>query len=400
MKIKNIKLIGTFLFITTVSIPSFSQFSNEFKPLEARDMIAICNSFTYLDLYDTDKDILPDGYKKEFTSGTHGMDNKFQVYTKGKLGIINLRGSTDKQMSWMENIYSAMIPAKGVIKMQDTNFEYTFAKDTAAAVHAGYALGLAYLSQSLIMQVKYLNALGIYDFILTGHSQGGALAIMLRAYLENLPEGTISDKNRFKNYVFAHPMAGNKAFTNEYIERFSNNNSSFSIINPADPIPKLPVTYAEGKFFSPDNISSFFDGGTIDKKSVLMSLFMQKYEQTVSGYVQSISQSLTKQITKELGAVNMPAYVQDINYKQITPITELRPFEYPKILRDSSILENDSLMAIYQRGDDGHFLNERLYKKSPMFFQHKPHNYYVAILMKYFPDEYALLPKKYLAENL
>lgn len=379
---------------------SFAQLSYGFKPQEAKEMIALCNSFTYLDLYNSDKDILPEGYKKEYTSGIHGMDNKFQVYTKGKIGVINLRGSTDKMMSWMENIYSAMIPAQGIIKMQDSEFNYVFAKDTAAAVHAGYALGIAFLSQSLLMQIKYLNATGVYDFILTGHSQGGSLAIMLRAYLENLPNEVISSKNKFKTYVFAHPMVGNKAFTNEYSQRFTINNSSFSIINPTDPIPKLPVTYADGKFFSADNINTFFNNGTIDKQSILMSLFMQKYEQTVSGYVQSISQSLTNQITNELGSVKMPAYVDEINYKKVNAIIELKPFEYPKVLKDSTILQNDSLMAIYQRSSNGHFLDKRLYKKSPTFFQHKPHNYYVAILKKYFPEEYAALPKKYLEENL
>lgn len=394
------KKIAAYLFFAIINLTSYAQLEYGFKPQEAKEMIAICNSFTYLNLYNSDKKILPEGYKKEYTSGIHGMDNKFQVYTKGKIGVINMRGSTDKMMSWMENIYSAMIPAQGVIKMQDSEFNYVFAKDTAAAVHAGYALGIAYLSESLLMQVKYLNALGIYNFILTGHSQGGSLAIMLRAYLENLPSEVISSKNRFKNYVFAHPMVGNKAFTDEYNQRFTFNNSNFSIINPADPIPKLPVTYADGKFFSAENINTYFNNGTIDKQSILMSLFMQKYEQTVSSYVQSISQSLTNQIANELGSVKMPTYVEDINYKKVNATIELNPFEYPKILKDSSILQNDSLMAIYKRGSDGHFLDKRLYKKAPTLFQHKPHNYYVALLKKYFSDEYATLPKKYLDENL
>ncbi|MDH5475513.1 MAG: hypothetical protein OEX22_07480 [Cyclobacteriaceae bacterium] len=394
---KKTALLSFFYLIYSIS---FSQIDYVFMPQEAKEMIAICNSFTFLDLYGSDKEIIPKGYKKEYTSGIHGMDNKFQVYTKGKTGIINLRGSTDKMMSWMENIYSAMIPAQGSIKMQDSKFDYIFAKDTAAAVHAGYALGIAFLSESLVFQIKYLNAMGIYDFILTGHSQGGSLAIMLRAYLENLPKEVISPKNKFKNYVFAHPMVGNRVFAEEYVQRFSSNNSNFSIINSADPIPKLPVTYVEGNFFSAENISSFFDNGTIDKRSVLMSLFMQKYEPTVTSYVQSISKSLTNQITNELGKVDMPEYVEDINYKPIEPRNVITPFEYPKILKDSAILQNDSLMAIYKRGSNGYFLDKRLYKKPPTFFQHKPYNYYVAILKKYFPDEYASLPKKYLDENL
>lgn len=394
------KKLAITLVLFSYSFIHYGQFTSGFDPIEAKEMIALCNSFTYLELYDSDKEIIPKGYKKEFTSGIHGMDNKFQVYTKGKVGVINFRGSTDKMMSWMENIYSAMIPATGVIKTQGESLEYSFAQNSAAAVHAGYALGIAYLSESLLMQIKYLNAIGIYHFIITGHSQGGSLATMLRAYLENLPEGTISNKNKFKNYMFAHPMVGNKEFADEYNERFAFNNSSFSLINPADPIPKLPVTYQDGQFFSPDNINSFFNDGVVDKKSILMSLFMQKYEQTVSGYVQTISRSLNNQIVNELGAVSLPPYLEDINFKIVNNVIEIPPFAYPKILRDSSILQNDSLMTIYTRKPDGHFEDESLYMKSPMFFQHKPHNYYVAILKKYFPEEYATLPKKYLEENL
>ena len=394
------KRVLNLLAISLITFSAQGQLEYGFKPSEARDMIALCNSFTYLDLYDNDQEIIPEGYSKEYTSGTFGMDNKFQVYRKNDLVVINLRGSTDKMMSWMENIYSAMIPAQGTITMLGNAFKYEFAKDTAAAVHAGYALGIAYMHESLVMQIKYFNALGVNNFILTGHSQGGALAIMLRAYLENLPQGTLPPNIHYKNYVFANPMVGNQEFATEYNSRFAATNSSFCIVNPEDPIPKLPITYSEGKFLSPENITNLLNGEQVDPKSMLMNLFMHKYHQTVSGYVHGISQSLTNQITRELGSVEIPSYKQDINYKKVNAIMEIEPFEYPLILRDSSILENDSLMAIYKRDEKGIFYDKRLYQKEPSFFQHKPHNYYVAILKRYFPEEYALLPKKILDENL
>ncbi len=84
--------------ITIFSLQSFAQFQEGFNNEEARDMIAICNSFPFLDLYD-DVDIIPPGYTKKYTSGTFGMDNKYQIYTKGKVAVINLRGSNDKKAS-------------------------------------------------------------------------------------------------------------------------------------------------------------------------------------------------------------------------------------------------------------------------------------------------------------
>ena len=96
----------------------------------------------------------------------------------------------------------------------------------------------------------------------------------------------------------------------------------------------------------------------------------------------------------------MPDYVADINFSAIGNRIEINPFEYPKILKDSTILKNDSLIATYQKDSDGQFANKDLYTKQPWMWQHKPYNYYVSILKAYFPKEYAQLEKKYLSENL
>lgn len=38
-------------------------------------------------------------------------------------------------------------------------------------------------------------------------------------------------------------------------------------------------------------------------------------------------------------------------------------------------------------------------KKLQKFFYNKPYNYYVSVLLKYLPDKYAMLKKKYLVAN-
>jgi hypothetical protein len=96
----------------------------------------------------------------------------------------------------------------------------------------------------------------------------------------------------------------------------------------------------------------------------------------------------------------MPEYVKDIRYYKLSERIEVPPVEYPRVLKDSSILHNDSLMAVYTRDAEGHFINTDLYKKEPWAYQHKPYNYYVSILKMYFPEQYATLPKKFLQENL
>ena len=97
----------------------------------------------------------------------------------------------------------------------------------------------------MVDQINKLNDKGVYDIIITGHSQGGALAHLTRAYLENLPEEEISSKNIFKTYSFANPMCGNEEFAREYKVRYSDSNMSYSVINPADMVPQMPMHYQE-----------------------------------------------------------------------------------------------------------------------------------------------------------
>ena len=224
-------------FALTLCIHSFAQLENGFNKEEARDLIAICNSFSFIELYNSDAAIMPKGYEKIYSSGVFGMDNRYQIYKKGEIAVISFRGSISKKLSWLENVNSAMVPAQGVIRISGEDFYYCFAQDTAAAVHNGYALAMAYLSKDLLYHINILNNQGIYNIIITGHSQGGALANMLRAYLENLSHYEISKKNKFKTYAFAAPMVGNKNFIAEYNARYCANNSSFNIIIPSDPVP-------------------------------------------------------------------------------------------------------------------------------------------------------------------
>ena len=359
----------------------------------------ICNSFTYLDLYQDDEEILPEGYDKRYTSGTFGMDNKYQVYVKENIAVINFRGSTDKQLSWIENFHASMIPAKGMIKVEGRRFDYCFAKDSGAAVHSGYALGIAFLEQELMSWIKMLNHEGIYNIILTGHSQGGALANMFRAYLENLPPNVLPEKNIFKTYAFASPMVGNKKFAQEYNELFGKDGTSFNILNTSDVIPTFPVNYNDTNYLR-DNVNALIYGKNFSIKKMLLEGGARIFDDRLSQLMGYVGNSVNKKIGKEVSAIEMPVRVKDINYFPLESRIELDAFEYPKILKDSSILENDSLMQIYGRDDAGNFYNKKLYKSGSWTFQHKPHNYYVAILKNYFPADFESLEQKYLPENL
>lgn len=387
-----------FLFLGLLLIHNslFAQLREGFDPDEVKALIALCNSYTFQDLYGSDAEILPKGYTKTFTSPTIGMDNKFQVYTHHQVGIINFRGSTDQISSWIENFYSAMIPAQGTIQLNKQAHPYCFAQDSAAAVHSGYALAVVLLSPSLINQIQQLNDKGIYDILITGHSQGGALANMTRAYLENLPSSTLSKQNTFKTYAFANPMCGNKAFADEYHTRYCENNMSYSIINPADLVPSMPMHYQDqGKLLSKERLKSWIFGKeSIDIRKIGLELLIRKFEKNLKDYVNSSNRLIEKMVSASYGKVDMPDYIRDINYYQVGTLRKLEQFDYPKIPLDTAQLTEKQRSKIRPAADGNY------YKPEPNFYQHKPYNYYVAILKAYFSRDYKNLSRKYLPENL
>lgn len=88
-----------------------------------------------------------------------------------------MRGTTEKPESWLANFYAAMVPAKGEIKLNDTEiFRYQLATNPKAAVHIGWLLGMAYLSKEIAPKIDSLCKTGIKEFLIMGHSQGGAIS--------------------------------------------------------------------------------------------------------------------------------------------------------------------------------------------------------------------------------
>lgn len=386
-------LIFFFVLVTTCSVTA--QLKSGFDANEARAMIQICNSFTYLDLYGSDIEILPAGYKKVYTSPVYGMDNKFQIYTNGNKGVIHFRGSTSKQSSWLENLYASMIPVKSKILINGKEFEYQVGENRESHIHAGYMLAVCFFKDDLLKQVKELNKEGIYNICITGHSQGGALAQIVRAYLSYLPEKELSAKNNFKVYAFANPMIGNPSFVKEYNEKFCEPGMSYLIHNPADFVPRLPVSYNDSTFWK-ENLSDIIlnrEEFSIQKTALEGGLYL--FKDKVSLMVRKMSQNIEKQLIKELGEIVMPAFYEDVNYVHTGNRIMLSPTEYPLELKDSSILQSDSLMRIYKRDENGIFEDKDLYKQPGKFLQHKTYNYYTAVLKAYFPEAYDQLGQKY-----
>ncbi len=378
--------IVAFLFLLNLSYSTYPQLREGFDPNEVKSLIALCNSYPFLDIYGSDSLILPKELKKVFTSEVIGMDNVFQVYEGDGVGVINFRGSTSATSSWVQNFYSAMIPAKGVMKIDSIDVPYSFASDTNAAVHSGYALTTVLLAPKLIEQINSLNEKGIYNILITGHSQGGALAQLSHAYLENVLGNEPFTQNVYKTYAFANPMCGNKEFADEYKRRYCDINMNYSIINPADLVPKLPINYQEdrnayGNLF----YKSWADLITKGDVPKFKNMFLTIFKSPLTNYINFSNLAIEKIVSNSYVSIEMPDYVRDINYVQTGSIHLLEPFSIPEDQPKTTKANEDE-----EKNDN---------PKKASFSQHKPYNYYVAVLKKYFPEEYKEIDLLYLPEN-
>lgn len=381
--------------VTTAQVPK------GFNPELASELIRLCNSYTFLDLYDSDEEIIPEGYQLFYTSETKGLDNKFQVYLKDTLAVFNFRGSTADPYSWLENLHSAMIPSSGTIQIEDSYFQYSLAKDSSASVHGGYALGLSYIYEDIFEAIDSLNSLGYSKIMITGHSQGGALSNMLRALLENLPSDRFMLDNSYYTYAFAAPMIGDEDFVREYNHRYCRNGTSFNIVNPEDGVPKLPSSFDDSTKVIYNNIVMYLtDPFKINLLTFVKDASYLLIGEEVTDKIHKFGRSIVHEVSKEKGDVVLPIYTKEINYFYLGNVVYLSPVSYPTFENDSLLLINQSYRTSYSVWDNEKYFNKKNAKSEPGMFQHKPYNYYVGLLLRFFPERYESLERKFLPENL
>ena len=127
----------------------------------------------------------PEGYVKTYQSPVMGLDNLWDLWTAPrKPYVMSIRGTTTNTISWMENFYAAMVPAKGTLVLSpEYTFNYELSDNPAAAVHAGWLIGTAFLVRDILPRVDSLYKLGQSEFIIIGHSQGGGITYLIAAHL-------------------------------------------------------------------------------------------------------------------------------------------------------------------------------------------------------------------------
>lgn len=276
----------------------------------------------------------PRAFRLAHRSPVVGLDNRWDLWTKAGAqpqAVVSIRGTTRAQASWFQNLYAAMVPATGEIRLSATRtFSYRLATNPRAAVHAGWLLGLAFQAEGIVHAVDSCYRRGTRDFLIMGHSQGGAIAFLLTSHLRSLQQqGQLPADIRFKTYCSAGPKPGNLYYAYDY-ERATQGGWAVNVVNPADWVPETPFTVQTAHDFNPTN--PFVGVGAVIKKQkfprnlVARHAYHQldapsrraqrRYQRYLGGYV-------GRAVAKNLPGYRAPALYPSSNYVRVGPTVVL-----------------------------------------------------------------------------
>jgi len=274
-------------------------------------------------------------FDRVYRSAVVGLHNRWALWLSKDRTVmtVNLRGTTKDPDSWLENFYSAMIPATGSLKLNDsTTFQYKFANDAKAMVHVGWTIGACSMLPDIIRKVKEQYANGVKQLIVEGHSQGGSLAYLVSAHLRyEIAAGRLPKDLVIKVYCSAAPKPGNLYFAYDF--DFANRNGwAFTVVNAADWVPETPVTIQTTKEFNPTNPLVGAKAGIRKQKFIIRLFVMHAYNKLVRSarrnqkvYGRYLGKVMGKQIKKYLPQYEVPEYSKCGNFMRAGTFVVLQP---------------------------------------------------------------------------
>ncbi|MBN2746167.1 MAG: lipase family protein [Bacteroidales bacterium] len=271
----------------------------------------------------------PANFKREYVSPITGLDNRFEIWTNKKKGlcVISIRGTTMKNESWLENFTAGMLPSTGKIKFDSTGYiSYKVAENPRAFVHSGWMIGMLSMAPDILLQIKKQYSSGYRNFVIFGHSQGGAIAFLLRSYLyyhpQPLPEDII-----IKTYSSAAPKPGNLYYSYDY-GFITRGGWGLRVVNTLDWVPEVPFAIQ-----TLDDINEISPFTNIEKVFKNMKFFQRIYlkriykkldlstEKARKRYIMYLGNKTFQFIQEFLPQAVKPDFVQSFDYSTAgTPV--------------------------------------------------------------------------------
>jgi hypothetical protein len=137
-----------------------------------------------------------------------------------------------------------MVKAEGTLSVGTIDCPYKFAADPEAGIHLGFASGTLLLltdpTSGILVQLPKNAVQAGSDIYVTGHSQGAAMATLLRSYFEY--SASMPANCSIKTYVFAQPKPGNQHYADDFEDRFCISDMAFRVTNTLDWVSQVPFT--------------------------------------------------------------------------------------------------------------------------------------------------------------
>ncbi len=342
---KNIYIIVVLLIAQMLAVHTFAQnLKPYFNKAEYRELLLISAK---TNTPDNDTFDLPEPFhhKMIYRSAIVGLDNRWDLWINdtSSVAVISIRGTTKNSESWLSNFYAAMVPAKGKLTISENKtFEYELASNDRAAVHVGWLLSMAFLAEDIVPKIDSLYKTGTKNFLLMGHSQGGAIDYLLTAYLYNLQQKQqLPADIRFKTYCSAAPKPGNLYFAYHY-ESITQNGWAYNVVNSADWVPETPISIQTLNDFNYTN--PFKDAKEkIKKLKFPKNIYLKKVynnldkptKKAQKSYEKYLGKMTSKAIITELNGFVSPPYCSTNNYVRTgTTIVLFADDEYYKQFPD------------------------------------------------------------------
>jgi hypothetical protein len=319
------KLIWFYCFYLIVQTGFSQTLQPAFDGREYLDLLAM--SFQHFDSETANPKIpAPDNYQVVYRSPELGLKNRWNMWynKENTVGIICIRGTINEFSSWLENFYAAMIPATGAIQLNDsTIFQYQLSANNKAMVHAGWTIGLGFLAPSILTEIKHAYQKGIREFIIVGHSQGGALAFLTRSYLYYLTaRGELPGDIVFKTYCSGAPKPGNLYYAYDF-DFITRGGWAYTVVNEADWVPETPFSIQRITDFNA--INPFIHvNGVLKKQPLLIRWYVKsrynkmnrRTREAQENFQNTLGRFVYKLIKKQLPGIKQPDYKDGNNYQR------------------------------------------------------------------------------------